>query len=114
MIGGRDTGAGCRGTVHRQGADYVHQFELLAHPPASRAADNPWPEWPRIFRSSAAHDEGGERVFSISTERFVGELGRVRALQTVQVEVGRGGITRVANSESEIPADLVLLAMGFL
>jgi glutamate synthase (NADPH/NADH) small chain len=115
IIGGGDTGADCLGTVHRQGAASVQQFELLARPPESRLPDNPWPQWPRIFRSSAAHEEGGERVFSISTERFVGDAeGRVRALQTVNVDVGRSGVTRIDGSEREIPADLVLLAMGFL
>ena len=115
IIGGGDTGADCLGTVHRQGALSVHQFELLPRPPASRSDDNPWPEWPRIFRTSSAHEEGGERVFSISTERFLGDAdGRVRALQTVQVEVGRSGVTRIEGTEQELPADLVLLAMGFV
>ena len=115
IIGGGDTGADCLGTVHRQGARSVHQFELLPRPPESRLPDNPWPQWPKIFRSSAAHEEGGERVFSISTERFLGDAnGRVRALQTVNVEIGRGGITRIDGSEREMPADLVLLAMGFV
>jgi glutamate synthase (NADPH) small chain len=115
IIGGGDTGADCLGTVHRQGAASVQQFELLPRPPDSRAADNPWPQWPKIFRSSAAHDEGGERVFSISTERFVGDAqGAVRALQTVNVELTRSGATRLEGTEREIPADLVLLAMGFL
>ncbi len=115
IIGGGDTGADCLGTAHRQGALSVHQFELLPQPPVSRQGDNPWPEWPRIFRSSAAHEEGGERVFSISTERFLGDAGgRVRALQTVGVEVGRGGITTLPGTERELAADLVLLAMGFV
>jgi len=115
IIGGGDTGADCLGTAHRQGALSVHQFELLPQPPVSRQGDNPWPEWPRIFRSSAAHEEGGERVFSISTERFLGDAGgRVRALQTVGVEVGRGGITKLPGTERELEADLVLLAMGFV
>jgi glutamate synthase (NADPH/NADH) small chain len=115
IIGGGDTGADCLGTVHRQGALAVHQFELLPRPPESRAADNPWPQWPRIFRTSSAHEEGGERVFSISTERFVSnDAGRVRALETVEVEVGRSGITRIAGTESILEADLVLLAMGFI
>jgi glutamate synthase (NADPH/NADH) small chain len=118
IIGGGDTGADCLGTAHRQGARNVRQFELLPRPPDSRAADNPWPQWPRIFRTSAAHDEGGERLFSISTERFIGdERGRVRALQAVEVEQVRDQkgtrFERVAGTESEIPADLVLLAMGF-
>jgi glutamate synthase (NADPH/NADH) small chain len=114
VIGGGDTGADCIGTAHRQGALSVQQFELLPRPPASRDADNPWPQWPRIFRSSPAHDEGGERVFSISTEQFIGdERGRVRALKAVEVIVDRSGVHRVADSDVEIPADLVLLAMGF-
>jgi glutamate synthase (NADPH/NADH) small chain len=115
IIGGGDTGADCLGTVHRQGAHSVHQFELLPRPPELRPADNPWPQWPRIFRSSAAHEEGGERVFSVSTERFVDDgQGRVKALETVQVEIGRSGITRIGGTESVIDADLVLLAMGFV
>jgi glutamate synthase (NADPH) small chain len=115
IIGGGDTGADCLGTVHRQGALSVHQFELLPRPPASREADNPWPQWPRIFRSSSAHEEGGERVFSISTERFTGDdEGRVTALHTVGVDVRRGGITRLEGTEAVLPADLVLLAMGFV
>jgi glutamate synthase (NADPH/NADH) small chain len=115
IIGGGDTGADCLGTTHRQQPLSVHQFELLPRPPATRAADNPWPQWPRIFRSSSAHDEGGERVFSISTERFIGDAqGRVKALQTVEVELTRGGFTPIAGTETEIPADLVLLAMGFV
>jgi glutamate synthase (NADPH) small chain len=115
IIGGGDTGADCLGTVHRQGAASVHQFELLPRPPEFRDADNPWPQWPRIFRSSAAHEEGGERLFSISTERFVDDgQGRVKALETVQVEVARSGITRISGTESVIDADLVLLAMGFV
>ena len=115
IIGGGDTGADCLGTAHRQGALSVHQFELLPRPPESRLPDNPWPQWPRIFRSSAAHDEGGERLFSISTERFLGDnQGRVRALETVNVEVARSGITRLPGTEVTLEAELVLLAMGFV
>src|SRR6185369_5587432 len=78
IIGGGDTGADCLGTVHRQGAASVHQFELMPKPPDVRAAANPWPEWANIFRVSSAHEEGGERVYSVSTDRFVGdEQGRV-------------------------------------
>ena len=115
IIGGGDTGADCLGTAHRQGALSVHQFELLPRPPESRLPDNPWPQWPRIFRSSAAHDEGGERLFSISTERFLGDdQGRVRALETVNVEVSRSGVTRLPGTEVTLEAELVLLAMGFV
>ena len=118
IIGGGDTGADCLGTVHRQGALSVHQLELLSRPPDARATDNPWPEWPNIFRVSSAHEEGGERLYSVSTERFSGdERGHVRKLHTVQVEVtreaGRMQVARVDGSESQIDADLVLLAMGF-
>ena len=119
IIGGGDTGADCLGTAHRQGALSVHQFELLERPPDARHADNPWPQWPNVFRTSSAHEEGGERVYAVSTERFLGNAqGRVRALQAVNVETRREGgrmqVTKVAGSEFELEADLVLLAMGFL
>jgi glutamate synthase (NADPH) small chain len=118
ILGGGDTGADCLGTAHRQGARAVRQLELLPQPPVTRADDNPWPQWPQIFRVSSAHEEGGERLYSVSTQRFVGDdQGRVRALQAVQVETvrtdGRVQFVPVAGSEFEIPADLVLLAMGF-
>jgi len=119
IIGGGDTGADCLGTVHRQGARSVHQFELLPRPPDRRAPDNPWPQWPNIFRVSSAHEEGGERVYSVSTERFTGDAdGHVRRLHGVRVELVREGgrldVKPVAGSEFTLDADLVLLAMGFL
>jgi glutamate synthase (NADPH/NADH) small chain len=119
IIGGGDTGADCLGTAHRQGAKSVTQLELLSRPPDVRAASNPWPTWPNIFRVSSAHEEGGDRLFSISTAKFSGDdRGRVRALHTVEVETatvdGRFSFVPVAGTEREIPADLVLLAMGFL
>ena len=105
IIGGGDTGADCLGTAHRQGALSVYQLELLSRPPDDRAADNPWPEWPRVFRVSSAHEEGGERLYCVSTERFTGdEDGHVRRLHLRQVDNG---------IESQLDADLVLLAMGF-
>jgi len=118
IIGGGDTGADCLGTAHRQAALSVHQLELLPQPPKDRAADNPWPLWPQIFRVSTAHEEGGERLYAVSTERFSGDAsGHVRALHAVNVDMvkkdGRMVFERVAGSEFEIPADLVLLAMGF-
>ncbi|MGH7353663.1 MAG: glutamate synthase subunit beta, partial [Candidatus Rokuibacteriota bacterium] len=92
IMGGGDTGADCLGTVHRQGARSVHQFELLPRPPDSRAPDNPWPQWPNIFRVSSAHEEGGERVYAVSTQRFLGDAsGRVRALEAVKVDMVREG-----------------------
>jgi glutamate synthase (NADPH) small chain len=119
IIGGGDTGADCLGTVHRQGAKSVTQLELLVQPPVDRAPDNPWPQWPNIFRVSPAHEEGGERLYAVSTQRFVGDdAGRVRALQTTKVEAirkdGRVHVQPIPGSEFEIQADLVLLAMGFL
>jgi glutamate synthase (NADPH/NADH) small chain len=118
IIGGGDTGADCLGTAHRQGAVSVHQLELLPRPPETRAPDNPWPQWPNVFRVSSAHEEGGERVYAVSTQRFTGEGGRVRALHAVRVETvregGRVDVRPVPGSELTLPADLVLLAMGFV
>jgi glutamate synthase (NADPH) small chain len=119
IIGGGDTGADCLGTSHRQKAASVHQLEIMPRPPETRAVSNPWPQWPQVFRTASAHEEGGERVYSVSTKRFLGdENGRVRALELVEVELrngpdGRPGFHEVAGSERELPADLVLLAMGF-
>ena len=119
IIGGGDTGADCLGTVHRQGAASVHQFELLPRPPDTRASDNPWPQWPNVLRTSSAHEEGGERVYAVSTQRFVGDAdGRVRQLQGVMVQMVRDGgrldFKPVPGTEFTLDADLVLLAMGFL
>jgi glutamate synthase (NADPH/NADH) small chain len=119
IIGGGDTGADCLGTVHRQGALSVHQFELLPKPPDVRSADNPWPLWPNVFRVSGAHEEGGDRVFSVSTQRFSGdEQGHVKKLHGSKVELvrtdGRMSFEPVPGSEFEMDVDLVLLAMGFL
>ena len=119
IIGGGDTGADCLGTAHRQGAQSIHQFELLAQPPEQRSESNPWPEWPHIFRVSGAHEEGGERVYSVSTERFTGNsAGQVTALHATKVEMGnekgRPVFTPVPDSAFELKVDLVLLAMGFL
>ena len=119
IIGGGDTGADCLGTAHRQGALAVHQLELMPIPPEERAPDNPWPQWPHIFRVSGAHEEGGERLYSVSTQRFSGdESENVKRLHAVQVEMvkkdGRTQFQPVPGSEFELPADLVLLAMGFV
>ena len=120
IIGGGDTGADCLGTAHRQGAKSVHQLELLPKPPDMRdAANNPWPLWPNIFRTSSAHEEGGIREYSISTKNFTGEDGWVKKLHTIQVKMGTDAQGRmtfadIPGTEMEIEADLVLLAMGFL
>src|SRR5574337_54812 len=118
IIGGGDTGADCLGTAHRQGALSVHQFELLPRPPDNRASDNPWPQWPMIFRTSSAHEEGGIREFSVSTTSFSGENGQLKTLHAHRVEMtnenGRMSFKPVSGTEFRIDADLVLLAMGFL
>jgi glutamate synthase (NADPH/NADH) small chain len=115
IIGGGDTGADCLGTAHRQGALSVHQFEILPRPPESRPPANPWPTWPNVFRVSSAHEEGGERVFSVNTERFVGdEDGTVRALVAHEVEMVDGRFQKIEGTEFELPCELVLLAMGFV
>ena len=118
IIGGGDTGADCLGTSHRQGAKSVTSLEIMPKPPGARAADNPWPEWPRIYRIAAAHEEGGERLYAVSTKRFVDDgNGHVRALELVEVAMktvdGRTQFEEVAGSSHELPADRVFLAMGF-
>jgi len=119
ILGGGDTGADCLGTAHRQGAASVLQIELLPEPPSGRGETNPWPEWPMILRSSAAHEEGGTRDYSIATKSFSGPNGSVNKLHAVRLdwipsESDRKVMTEVADSEFELDADLVLLAMGFL
>ena len=118
IIGGGDTGADCLGTVHRQGAMSVHQFELMPRPPERRGEANPWPLWPQIFRVTSAHEEGGDRVYSVATERFTGdESGRVTTLHASKVEMtldsGRPSFTPVPDGQFELDVDLVFLAMGF-
>ncbi|MGA1039836.1 MAG: glutamate synthase subunit beta [Ilumatobacteraceae bacterium] len=115
IIGGGDTGADCLGTAIRQGAASITQLEILPQPPATRAANNPWPQWSFIFRTSSAHEEGGERMFAVSTEKFVGdEHGNVRALVITDVKSENGSFVPVEGSQRELKADLVLLALGFV
>jgi glutamate synthase (NADPH) small chain len=115
IIGGGDTGADCLGTVHRQGARSVHQFEILPRPPDTRAPTNPWPTWSNVFRVSSAHEEGGERVYSVNTERFLAdEQGNVRALLAHEVEMVDGRFEKIEGTDFELPCELVLLAMGFV
>jgi glutamate synthase (NADPH/NADH) small chain len=114
VIGGGDTGSDCIGTSHRQGAKSVTNFEIMPRPPDERAATTPWPMWPLMLRTSSSHEEGGERDFSISTERVTGENGRVEKLHCVRVEMREGKFERVAGSEFVLDAELVLLAMGFV
>ena len=114
IIGGGDTGADCLGTSLRQGAEIVHQFEIMPRPPEERAESTPWPTYPLMFRVSSAHEEGGERVFSVNTEEFTGEDGRVTGLKAHEVVMNAGRFEKVEGSEFELEADLVLLAMGFV
>ena len=115
VIGGGDTGADCIGTAHRQGARSVTSLEIMPRPGQDRPPTQPWPTYPTLFRVAGAHEEGGERVYAVNTKEILGdELGRVRALHLVEVTQGAGGFTEVAGTEREIPAQLVLLAMGFL
>ena len=114
IIGGGDTGADCLGTTHRQGAASVTQLEILPRPADERPDVNPWPTWPMIYRTSSAHEEGGDRVFAVSTVRFVGDdAGQVQALELVDVELVEGRFAPIEGTAREIPAQLVLLAMGF-
>ena len=110
IIGGGDTGADCLGTVHRQGAASVTQLEILPQPGIDRPGSQPWPTYPQVFRVSSAHEEGGERVFAVSTTEFVGE-DRVQALRLINVD---SSFAPIPGTEREIPADLVLLALGFV
>jgi glutamate synthase (NADPH) small chain len=114
IIGGGDTGADCLGTVHRQGAASVHQFEIMPRPPDTRADSTPWPTYPLMFRVSAAHEEGGDRVYSVNTEEFVGCDGRVTVLRAHQVDMAGGKFEKIEGTGFELEADLVLLAMGFV
>jgi glutamate synthase (NADPH/NADH) small chain len=118
ILGGGDTGADCLGTALRQGANVVHQYELLPRPADSRPPENPWPTWPNIYRVSSAHEEGGDRDYSILTKRLSGENGVLKRLHAVRVEFvvesGRQAMKEVPGSEFEIECDLLLLAMGFL
>ncbi|NDC91127.1 MAG: glutamate synthase subunit beta, partial [Acidimicrobiia bacterium] len=115
IIGGGDTGADCLGTAIRQGATSITQLEILPQPPVSRAANNPWPQWSFILRTSSAHEEGGERLFAVSTEKFVGdENGNVSGLVISDVVNENGKFVAVAGTQRELKADLVLLALGFV
>ncbi len=112
VIGGGDTGADCLGTAIRQGARSITQLEIMPRPPQERPDTTPWPTWPLIYRTSSAHEEGGERLFSVSTSRFLG-AGSVEGLELVDVEMVDGRFTPVEGTERVLPAQLVLLAMGF-
>ena len=115
IIGGGDTGADCLGTALRQGARSVTSLEIMPRPSDERPESMPWPTYPMLYRVASAHEEGGERVYAVNTKEVLGdEQGRVRALRLVEVRRGAHGFEEVEGTEREIPAQLVLLAMGFL
>jgi glutamate synthase (NADPH/NADH) small chain len=114
ILGGGDTGADCLGTALRQGAASVTQLEIMPRPPEQRPAAQPWPTYPMVYRVSSAHEEGGERVYAVSTQEFLGdEAGRVRGLRLAEVELAQGSFSPLPGTERDLPCDLVLLAMGF-
>ena len=122
IIGGGDTGSDCLGTSLRQGAKNVVQFELLSEPPENREKDNPWPEWPRIYRISSSHEEAIKEVrdYCVMTKKFTGESGQVKQTHALKVEwvrdhkTGKFKPQEIADSEFVLNVDLVLLAMGFV
>ena len=116
IIGGGDTGADCLGTAHRQGAASVTQLEIMPMPPDERAADrNPWPQFAMVYKVTSAHEEGGERMYSVNTEQFIDDGdGNVKALRLHEVKMIDGSFTKVEGTDREIPADFVFLALGFV
>jgi glutamate synthase (NADPH/NADH) small chain len=114
ILGGGDTGADCLGTAIRQGAKSVIQLEIMPRPGDERPSEQPWPTYPMIYRVSSAHEEAGERIYSVSTQEFVKDKnGNLKSLILVETKLVNGKFEQVPGSEKEIPADLVFLAMGF-
>jgi glutamate synthase (NADPH/NADH) small chain len=117
IIGGGDTGADCLGTAHRKGAVEIHQFEIMPRPGNERPAAYPWPTFPGplVFKVSSAHEEGGERVFSVNTECFLGDdEGKLRGLRAHEVEMKDGRFVKIEGTDFELECELVFLAMGFV
>ena len=115
VIGGGDTGADCIGTSHRQGARSVTSLEIMPQPGADRPGSQPWPTYPTIFRIASAHEEGGERLYAVSTSEILGDDdGKVRGLRLHEVRMGESGFEKVEGTERELPAQLILLAKGFV
>lgn len=115
IIGGGDTGADCLGTSHRQGAASVTQIEIMPMPSSDRPSSQPWPTYPMTYRVSSAHEEGGDRVYAVSTTEFVGDdAGNLTGLRLVEVESHDGGFRPIEGSERVLPADYVFLSMGFV
>jgi glutamate synthase (NADPH/NADH) small chain len=114
ILGGGDTGADCLGTAIRQGAKSVTQLEIMPRPTTERPSDQPWPTYPMVYRISSAHEEAGERIYSVSTKEFIKDSGgNLTALKLVETVIIDGKFQEVSGSEKNIPADLVFLALGF-
>ena len=114
ILGGGDTGADCLGTAIRQGAASVTQLEIMPRPSDERVETQPWPTYPMVYRVSSAHEEAGERIYSVSTQEFLKDSsGNLRAIKIIETELVDGKFRPVSGSEKEIPADLVFLALGF-
>ena len=114
ILGGGDTGADCLGTSIRQGAASITQLEIMPRPSEERPASQPWPTYPMIYRVSSAHEEKDNRIFSVSTEEFLGDdNGNLRALRIVETKFENGKFEAIPGTQKEIPADFVFLAMGF-
>jgi glutamate synthase (NADPH/NADH) small chain len=119
VLGGGDTGSDCVGTALRQCAKSVTSIELLEQPPDERSPATPWPQWPLLYRTSSSHEEGGQREFAVLTRGFAGSGGRVTSLHAARIRFGerdvsgREAMEEIPDSAFEIPADLVLLALGF-
>ncbi|NVB84492.1 MAG: glutamate synthase subunit beta [Kofleriaceae bacterium] len=113
ILGGGDTGSDCLGTALRQGAASATQIELMPQPPDTRIATNPWPTWPYIFRTSSSQEEGGERAFAFRTTRLEGKDGQLVALHGVKVELDGDKLVDVPGSDVRLPADTLILALGF-
>ena len=115
IIGGGDTGADCLGTAHRQGAKSIHQFEIMPRPPDERSERNPWPTFPMTYKVTSAHEEGGERVYSVNTECFLGDDdGNLVGLRAHEVEMRDGRFEKIEGTDFELECERVFLAMGFL
>ncbi|WP_424962978.1 glutamate synthase subunit beta [Ekhidna sp.] len=114
VIGGGDTGSDCVGTSNRQGAKSITQIEIMDKPPMERLEDNPWPEWPMVLRTSTSHEEGCDRKWAIMTKEFKGKKGQLTGLQVVEVAFENGKMKEQSGSEKIIPAQLTLIAAGFV
>jgi glutamate synthase (NADPH/NADH) small chain len=119
VIGGGDTGSDCVGNANRQGAKSITQIEIMPEPPLRRTEDEPWPLWPKLKKTSSSHEEGCERLWNIKTLEFIGEKGILKGIRTIKVKwekdpSGNMIASDIPGTEEIIPADIVLLSMGFV